>query len=227
MKKPAAYTVLESLTTHTILKTLPPDELRKLFRAANPKTLAPGAYLCHQGDVCPQMIYLYSGEIRWLLLSMDGKEHILQTLTDRTLFWTHSFFDNQPMPASLIASKESIIYTWEQEVVLPTFYRYPQTMFAVMGILTGFMRQAREIIYGLAFQPVASRLAQVILAQAKTAASTTLERDLTLDEIATMCASSPEVICRLLYKFQRNGLIEVTRTHITIKDIEKLQQLLH
>ena len=87
------------------------------------------------------------------------------------------------------------------------------------------MRRAREIIYGLAFQPVAGRLAKVLLdryGQQQMPAG----RDMTLSEIAAMVASSPEVVCRLLHSFQNDGILEITRAQITLHDNEALQKLL-
>ena len=53
----------------------------------------------------------------------------------------------------------------------------------------------------------------------------TMERDLTLSEIATMVASSPEVICRVLHNFQAEGILDVTRAHITLHDRDALSRL--
>ena len=87
------------------------------------------------------------------------------------------------------------------------------------------MRQAREIIYGLAFQPLAGRLANFIISSLNDPDNPSLEQDMTLEDIATVCASLSEVVCRLLYQFQEDGLLKVTRTSITITDHETLMRL--
>ncbi|MGC8001372.1 helix-turn-helix domain-containing protein, partial [Salmonella enterica] len=51
------------------------------------------------------------------------------------------------------------------------------------------------------------------------------QRDLTLDQIASMVASSPEVICRTLYQFQRDGMLQITRASITLRDRTALERL--
>ena len=45
---------------------------------------------------------------------------------------------------------------WNQETILSYLRRYPDVMWEITRKLTGIMRQAREIIYGLAFKPVAA-----------------------------------------------------------------------
>jgi hypothetical protein len=52
-----------------------------------------------------------------------------------------------------------------------------------------------------------------------------MERDLTLNDIAAIVASSPEVVCRLLHQFQADGILEVTRAHITLHDLQALETL--
>jgi len=90
-------------------------------------------------------------------------------------------------------------------------------------MLTRIMRQAREIIYSLAFKPVAGRLASLLLNQYSNQAKPALERNFTLNDLASTVAASPEVICRVLYQFQEDGILEVTRASITIHDLEALK----
>lgn len=88
------------------------------------------------------------------------------------------------------------------------------------------MRRAREVIYGLAFRPVATRLADLLLNSFHDQGETVVERDLTLSDIAAIVASSPEVVCRLLQQFQADGILEVTRAHITLHDRDALVQMI-
>ena len=52
-----------------------------------------------------------------------------------------------------------------------------------------------------------------------------VERDWSLDELATMVASTPEVVCRVLHQFADEGLLGITRTRITLHDREGLERL--
>ena len=168
------------------------------------------------------------------------------------------------MPASLVAGKASVIYLWSRDTILPVLYRNPEAMFGITRMLTGIMRRARDIIYGLAFQPVAvkpakllfglqpfgvpfqqrrfrqraamrvlatshqpvpGRLANFIMSSLDDPEHPTLERDMTLEDMAAVCATSPEVVCRLLYQFQTDGVVQITRTRITINDHDALRHL--
>ena len=53
-----------------------------------------------------------------------------------------------------------------------------------------------------------------------------MQRDLTLENMAAMVASSPEVICRILYQFQNDGFLKIDRASITMQDMEGLENLI-
>ena len=145
-----------------VFEKLPETEIVKLLRLARRQLLQPGDFLCHQGDVWPYVVVLASGELRWVMLAASGREHVLFTVQKKHAFWGHSLFDNQPMPASLMATKATEAYLWSREVVFPVLMRHPQAMWEITQMHVGMMRRARDIIYGLAFQPVAARLSRLL-----------------------------------------------------------------
>ena len=214
------------LSAIQVFKKLPEAEISELLRLARRRHVQSGDFLCHQGDVWPHVICMASGELRWVMLAASGREHVLFTVQENRAFWGHSLFDDHPMPASLLVTKEADVYSWSREIILPVLMRHPQAMWEITQMHVGMMRQARDIIYGLAFQPVATRLASLLLESFyKKGEDTAIERDLTLSEIATMIASSPEVICRVLHRFQADGILNVTRAHITLHDRNALVHL--
>ena len=217
--------VAQRLSQTEIFNKFPSAVRVDLARLATVRKLAPGEFCCHQGDLWPYVIFLVEGAMQWTMLSIGGREHVLFMLSPDELFWGHSIFDDHPMPASLMATQSSITYRWHRDVIIPFLYRYPETLWELAGVLTGTMRKAREIIYGLAFQPVAARLATLLLDRFSDPGNTSVERDLTLSAIASRVASSPEVVCRVLQQFQSEGVLEVTRATITLFDREVLEGL--
>jgi CRP-like cAMP-binding protein len=213
----------QRLSQAEIFNKFPPSVCLELAQLATVRSLLPGEYCCHQGDLWPYVIFLADGAAQWAMLSIGGREHVLFTLSPEEVFWGHSIFDDQPMPASLMATSPSTAYRWHRDVIVPMLHRYPETLWQLAGVLTGTMRKAREIIYGLAFQPVAGRLATLLLERFSDPNDKSVQRDLTLNAIATRVASSPEVVCRILHQFQSDGVLEVTRATITLYDRDALE----
>jgi CRP/FNR family transcriptional regulator len=84
------------------------------------------------------------------------------------------------------------------------------------------MLHASEIVEGLAFQPVAQRLARLLLEQFPADRLAT-ERHLTLDEMAARIGTTREMVCRILYRFAAQGAIQINRTEFVFKDRQLLE----
>ena len=184
-----------------------------------------GEFLSSQGDYWPELILIESGALKWTLLSESGKIHTFFTLESGSLFVGHTFFDDLPMPASLVAIKPSEVYSWNREIIKPIITRYPEVMWEIGKSLVGIMRRNREVVINLAFRQVTGRLAKILFDMSNEDAKL-INRDFTLGEIATMAATSPEVICRVLYELQSQEILEVTRAQIMINDRSSLQELI-
>lgn len=208
-----------------VFQKLPDADQVILSKSARRRNLKPGEYLCHQGDIWRYVFWMATGKLRWAMLSAGGREHVLFHINADQLFWAHSFFDEQPMPASLSAVERSLVYLWHVDDIKTVLFRNPEVLWEVNKLQIAIMRRARQVIYGLAFQPVAGRLANLLLDRFRGKDESTQERDLSLSEIAATVATSPEVVCRLLHQFQEDGILEVTRTTITLCDKTSLEEL--
>jgi len=177
-----------------------------------------------QGDLWPNVLLIASGRLRSVIHSLDGRSYVVSSWEKGDEFWAHSLFDGEPMPSTLEAAQESVIYQWEGEGVLRILFENSEAVRALLRRQIKLIRKRRDTIADLAFQPVTGRLAKLLLERFP-ASDVSAQRDLTLDQIASMVASSPEVVCRTLYQLQRDGLLQVTRTSITLHDRAALERL--
>jgi CRP-like cAMP-binding protein len=208
-----------------VFRKLPKHECDQLIDSAIQKKLDSGQFLVHQDDVWPYVLYVNQGQLQWSILSAGGKEHLLFSLDDGEVFWAHSIFDDLPMPGFLMAVKPTQVYLWDRQMILRVLKRYPDAMWDVTKLLSGIMRKARTIIYGLAFQPVAGRLASMLVNRCMDQSGTSIERNFTLNEVASTVASTPEAVCRLLYQFQEEGILEITRASINVSNMDSLKNI--
>lgn len=92
-------------------------------------------------------------------------------------------------------------------------------------IMVSRMNRASEIVEDLAFQPVSGRLAALLLEEYEDSAPGPVKRDLTLDEMAARIGTTREVVCRVLYRFSDDNLIEITRTEFELNDAKALAHI--
>ncbi len=197
---------------------------QRLISLAVRRTLERDKSLFWQGDSWTKVLLIGSGQLRAVIRSTDGRSYVVSTWEKGDEFWAHGLFDGEPAPSTLEAVQDSVIYQWDGESVLQILFENPEAIRALLGRQTRLIRKRRETISDLAFQPVTNRLAKLLLEQVPVS-ETSAQRDLTLDQIASRVASSPEVVCRTLYQLQRDGLLQVTRASITLHDRAALERL--
>lgn len=212
------------LKTAEVLGKFTNKQMQQLASLAVRRVLKRDEMLCWQGDLWSNVLLIVSGKLRSVIHSLDGRSYVVSTWEKGDEFWAHTLFDGGPMPSTLEAAQESVIYQWNGEDVLGILFDNSEAVRALLGRQVKLIRKRRETISDLAFQPVTSRLAKLILEQVP-ASENSAQRDLTLDQIASMVASSPEVVCRTLYHLQREGFLQVTRASITLHDRVALERL--
>jgi CRP-like cAMP-binding protein len=219
--------IVEHLGTTEVLGRLTEKERISLAQMATHRSLKKGEVICFQGDECRFVLYIASGTLRSVITAPDGREHVVSNWETGEEFWSHTLLDGEPMPSTLESIKRgTVVYQWPGETVLELLFQNHEATRALIRRQTQLIRRRRESIYNLAFNPVASRLAKLILEKFVNAEGPTVQRDLTLDEMAAMVATSPEVICRIMYQFQSEGLLHVDRASITLNDPAAMEKLI-
>ncbi|MCI0519598.1 MAG: Crp/Fnr family transcriptional regulator [Chloroflexi bacterium] len=216
--------LISLLDNAEVLGELTTDQKQLLIGRTVRRTLKRDDTVCWQGDPWLQVLGIESGQLRSVIRSLDGRSYVVSNWEAGAIFWPHTLFDGEPMPSTLEVSRDSLVYQWDGEFVLHTVFQNSNAVRALLRQQVRLIRKRRETIADLAFQPVTSRLAKFILERVP-ASEASAQRDLTLEQIAAMVASSPEVICRTLYQLQKAGMLQVTRASITLQDRAALERL--
>lgn len=220
---------MSELTTclgkNPVFEKLAPEDRAELLRLATRKTYPRGAFICFQGDLWPYVLQIGSGRMGWVMLSLDGKRHVVFRLGTCDVIWGHSLFDGKPMPASLEVMEESVVYLWPERVIRPILSRNVDALWEVNRELVTSMRQVREVVYGFAFHPVAGRLARLLLDHYQPVDGQPAPRDLTLDEMAASVGTTRELVSKTLHRFADDGMIEISRMQFVFTDRRQLEQL--
>lgn len=220
------HQLADQLARAEVFGLLTPAERLELAGVAHRKALKKGDVLCYQGDEHRFALYIAEGVLRSVINAPDGREYVVSTWEAGEEFWSHTLLDDDPMPSTLEAVQAALVYQWVGEVALEFALNNHKAIRGLLRRQTQLIRKRRENIYNLAFNPVAGRLAKLVIEKFANAESPTVQRDLTLEEMASMVATSPEVICRVLYQFQAEGMLSVNRASITLHDRDGLEKLI-
>ncbi len=215
------------LKKNPIFSFLAEKDLDAMARQATTRQYAKNETVILYGDVWPYIFLVESGSVDAVKESGEGRSLMIATFLAGDLFWGLAFFqENAPMPVTLEARETSRLYLWSRETMAPIFERNGRAGWELGCLMAGRMQRASEIVEGLAFHPVAGRLARLLLDHFEQAGDAAISRHLTLDEMAARIGSTREMVCRALYSFSDKKLIEVTRTEFVLTDRNSLAQLI-
>jgi CRP/FNR family transcriptional regulator len=185
-----------------------------------------GEFITCNGDSFPYLMLVKDGAIEAIKESAEGRSLVVLMLTRGEVFWGLTFFDEQAlMPVSMRSVGESSLILWSRVDLLPNLMDYSEVLWSLCGLFARRVQRASDIVEDLAFQPVAGRIAKLLLNKFGGKEAKPVARSLTLDEMAARVGTTREMVCRVLYRFSDDELIQITRTDFTLVDESRLAAL--
>lgn len=224
---PGMKSALENLLQeHLPFSAGTPGTLNQLAGSTILRSYRSGEYITRSGDSWPYLFIVSQGKVNALKESREGRSLVVAEILPGDVFWGLAFFEEDvPNPVSLVCHQDSSLYLWQREQMLPILLENGRLAWGLSRLMVARMLHASEFIEGLAFQPVAGRLARLLLDHFESAGDSSISRNLTLDEMAARIGSTREMVCRALYSFSDKKLIEVTRTEFVLTDRDGLSHL--
>lgn len=218
-------TVNNILSNHQVFSTLNHTQVEAILQAGSSMNFKKDEVITHAGDIWPYLFIVISGSIMAVKESSEGRSLIAEHFNTGDLFWGLAFFqDNAPMPASLVAHKASRLYLWSLSQLKPFILANGPFSWELSRLMVTRLLRASEILEEIAFQPVAGRLARLLINLYQQENNPHIERGLTLDEMAARINSTREMVCRLLHRFSEDQAIDITRTTFRIRDVGALEK---
>lgn len=206
------------LAEQTIFSCLDEAQKESLLRDGILRSYPKGTFIVQMGDVWPYLFIVMSGSVNAVKESSEGRSLIIATFNPGEVFWGLAFFDEDtPMPVALETIKETSLFVWPRERILPVILENGQFSWELSRLMVKRMQRASAIVDELAFQPVTGRVARMLLEQFP-ASQNVVPRHLTLDEMASRVGTTREMVCRILYRFAEAGAIQINRTEFVFKD---------
>ena len=212
------------LSENPLFSAMDPGEVQHMMDLGITREYPKGQWVSHYGSSWPYLFLVEEGQITALKESQGGRSLVVMILEEGEVFWGVGFFkEGVGMPVALIADQESRLRLWTQDKLLPFLLNNGKFTWALAQLMVERMLIASQILEELAFQPVAGRLAHLLLEQFEDQSGDTLTRDMTLDDMAARIGSTREMVCRHLYQFADRGAIQSNRTEVKVTDQDMLQ----
>jgi CRP-like cAMP-binding protein len=218
MSNPKPY-----FSSQAIFSALDDSQKETLLKEGISRTYPKGTFIAQMGDIWPYLFIVLSGGVNAVKESNEGRSLIIATFNPGDIFWGMAFFyEDAPMPVTLEVIKETNLFLWSRERILPMIYTNGHFSWELSRLMVQRMQRASSIVEELAFQPVTGRVARLLLEQFP-ASQNVVPRHLTLDEMASRVGTTREMVCRILYRFAEAGAIQINRTEFVFTDRDILE----
>ncbi len=225
-RKTAKYEALVRLLERApVFAGLGPEARLAAAALAAPRSFGRGDTVANDGEDWPRVLLVAEGRVRMVKGSESGRVLAAVTLAPGEVFFSQTLFDGKPLPASLEAETQCLVYLWDGPGLVRLIKDSPEALWQLAATLVQQTRKAAGVIDSLAFQPLPQRLARLLLERFGGAGAEPAPRSMTLDEMAAHIGTTREVVCRLLYRFADEGLISITRTDLNLRDRDRLAGL--
>lgn len=205
-------------------KGLDDATLDELARDALWREYAPGEIVFLEGDTSPGLYYLGSGWLKAVKMSPEGREQVLRFLGPGDTFNEIGVFANRPSPATAIALEAAGVWLLRRAAVVRLLRERPDFAQQLIENLAVRVIDLVTLVADLSLRPVTGRLARLLLEGAD---EDVLHRPrwYTQVELAARLGTVPDVVQRALRGLEAEGVIEVERHRIRIRDRVALEQL--
>lgn len=176
-----------------------------------------------------QFVYfLKKGKAKLNKTNENGKEYIVNILSEGEYFGFLPFFEDNIHHESAVALEESEILFLDKDSFFHLLYSNRDIANKFINLLAGNIRDKEEKLMKLAYNSVRKRVADALVELKKKfdlANSNTFILSITRDDLANMVGTATETVIRTLSDFQYEKMIEIESGKIKIIDVNKLEHL--
>ena len=178
-----------------------------------------GTVLFRENDACQGFPLLLDGEVRVCRAAPNGRELELYRVQagEMCLVSSAGLFAGQPLTARGLTTAPTTLTLLSPAIFRQALADAPFRDF-VLGLFAARMAELTGLIEAIAFQRLDSRLAATLLGHGAQVRAT---HQSLADELGTV----REMVTRLLHRFEREGMVELSRECITIHDSARLRAL--
>ncbi len=193
------------------LSALSEVELRRIIIR---KHFAKNQIILYEEDTANFIYFIYSGKVKAVQFSIDGKERILAIHKKGDFFGEMAILDGKSAPATIVAMEEAEIGFISKEDFDWYLLKNEQVVKGIITMLCERLREAWLMLKVTSFADAEHRIRAVLMHMAdqfgiRDARGTIINLKLTHKDLAHLASISRETATRFLNSFEKNGEIEI------------------
>jgi CRP/FNR family transcriptional regulator, cyclic AMP receptor protein len=222
--------IRQVLTKNVIFDALEPEGIDALIAYGTTARYAGGATIFEKGSPGDSMMVVLSGRVRISNVLPQGKEAILNTLEPGDVLGEIALLDNKPRSADAIAIEPCELFVFRRRELTPFLETHPAVTLRLVELLCERLRRLTDILEEVMFLNAVPRIARFLMRFAeehgtRRGAAVSLGLRVPQGEVGSHVGLSRESVNRVLQHFRENGVLEIDKGCITIRDQDRLRAL--
>ena len=217
MNKPTEFAVL--LKMNPLFADLGEDALKKIAGLCSRRTLGANEVLFQKGDAGDALYGIRRGQVRIETGTEGGGRLTLNFLGSGDLFGEIALLDGQARTADATAVEPTELYVLHRADFTAFLTREPGVAVKLIELLCQRIRWVSERMEEAVLLPLQVRLARRLCALAADFGS---EVQISQEQLGIYVGAARESVNRQLQQWRRDGILELKRGRIVLKNLGKL-----
>lgn len=197
----------------------------EIVTSGNVQTHSSGSMIYHEGWDCAGLFVLFKGRVHLCKTCFQGQESIISVIDPVIMFNEVAVLDGGPNPVTAIAALKSITWQISEDRFQILMKKYPILGTSLLNVLANRNRRLISKYEDLISRPVKARTAKLLLDLSSYGIQPVDRMSYPNQYLAARISTVPEAVSRSIKILRETGVIECTRTQITVNYPEKLAEI--
>jgi len=220
------------LAQQELFSKLTEQQLDNLAEASRLLSLPARATLCHKGDRGSQVYLIVSGRLKAGTHSPQGDEVVFSIMGSGEVAGEISLFcEGHRRTATIVALEESQVVVLDRRDFIPFLRAHPDAAIQLLEVFARRIERLSELVEDNHFLSLPARLAKKLLSLARSygvdadGGGVRIDLNLSQGDLSDLVAASRESINKQIRTWSEQGIVEMQRGSITLRDREALEAL--
>ena len=231
MNSPTQQEKRQIFERHLLFGKLSASEIDSLISYSRLERYPSGREIFAKGSPGQSLVAVLRGSIKISSLSNEGKEIVFNIINAGEIFGEIAVLDGEERSADATAMNDCELLVLNRRDFVHLLENRADLCMIMLRILCQRLRQTSEQVEDVMFRHLESRLAKRLLHLAERTGprelqSPSMELHVSQRELGNMAGGSRESVNKILQNWHRQGLIDLGKASVFIRDIEALRRLI-
>ena len=197
-----------------LFQGLPQETVDQLLSRGVQRSYPRNCVILNEGDEASSLYIVLSGRLKVFRADAQGKEFVLETLSEGDQFGELALLDEAPRSASVATLEPCKLLVLSKASFQESLARDPELAMQIIQTLASKIRRLTDTAYVIATHDVFGRLRALLTERAKVKGNLMIvEERLTHQEIANRIGCAREMVTRVMRDLAVGGYIETDAEH--------------